>query len=194
MAKKSSNAAPGSSPESYNVGYRRPPPQYQFKPGRSGNPTGINQKTARSMASDLKVSLEHELKKSVKIQKGKQTLTVTQAAAGIGALVGQFAKGEHRARRDLVLICEKLGVDLTNRETLQGALEDALSAEDEALLADFVQRHGGQYPARADAVPSLSAEDENLLSRPIDDANLLAPPPGNSIDSQIPQTEENSDE
>ena len=82
MAKKSSNAAPGSSPESYNVGYRRPPSQYQFKPGRSGNPTGINQKRARSMASDLKVSLEHELKKSVKIQKGKQTLTVTQAAAG----------------------------------------------------------------------------------------------------------------
>jgi hypothetical protein len=191
MAKKSSNAAPGSSPESYNVGYRRPPPQYQFKPGRSGNPTGINQKRARSMASDLKVSLEHELKKSVKIQKGKQTLTVTQAAAGIGELVGQFAKGEHRARRDLVLLCEKLGVDLTNRETLQGALEDALSAEDEALLADFVQRHGGQYPARADAVPSLSAEDENLLTSPTEDTKLLSAP--SDVSTQI-QFEEKSDE
>jgi hypothetical protein len=144
MAKKRSNSASGS----YNVGYRRPPPQYQFKPGRSGNPTGINQKEAGLMAPDLKVSLERELKKSIKIQKGKQTLTVTQAAAGIGELVGQFAKGEHRARRDLILLCEKLGIDLTNREALQGALEDALSTEDEALLADFVKRHGGQYPVQ----------------------------------------------
>jgi hypothetical protein len=171
----------------YEVGYGRPPKQYKFKPGQIANPEGINRKPVRS--PDFKASLERELKKSVKIQKGKQTLTVTQAAAGIGELVGQFAKGEHRARRDLVLLCEKLGVDLTNRETLQGALEDALSAEDEALLADFVQRHGGQYPARADAVPSLSAEDENLLTSPTEDTKLLSAPSDVST-----EFEEKSDE
>jgi hypothetical protein len=25
---------------SYNIGYRKPPKQYKFKPGRSGNPKG----------------------------------------------------------------------------------------------------------------------------------------------------------
>jgi hypothetical protein len=106
----------------YDVGYRRPPKQYQFKSGQTGNPSGVNHKSARSMAPDLRASLESELKKSIKIQKGKETLTITQAAAGIGELVRQFAKGDPRARRDLILLAEKLGVDLTDREALQGEL------------------------------------------------------------------------
>jgi uncharacterized protein DUF5681 len=167
MPKKRSNSPSAN----YEVGYGRPPKQYEFKPGQIANPEGINRKPVRS--PDFKASLERELKKPMKIQKGKQTLTVTQAAAGIGELVSQFAKGDHRARRDLVLLCEKLGVDLTNRAALQGALEDALSAEDEALLADFVKRYGGQYPIRTDAVSGLPAKDQNLLSPSADDPKLL---------------------
>jgi hypothetical protein len=190
MPKQHSNSPSGS----YEVGYRRPPKQYQFTSGRSGNPTGINQNKAGLKAPDLKVSLERELNKSIKIQKGKQTLTVTQAAAGIGELVSQFAKGDHRARRDLILLCEKLGVDLTNRAALQGALDDALSAEDEALLADFVKRHGGQYPIGADAVLANPAKDANLLTSESKNAKLLAPPSENPIDPQNPNTEEKSRE
>ena len=190
MPKKRSNSAPGA----YDVGYRRPPKQYQFTPGRTGNPTGINQKSDRSMAADLKVSLESELKKPMKIQIGNRKLTVTQAAAGIGELVRQFAKGDHRARRDLVVICEKLGVDLTDRKALRGALDDALSAEDELLLADFVKRHGGQYPVHADAVLGLPAKDQNLLSPPADDPKLLMARPENSTSPQMVQPKEKSHE
>jgi hypothetical protein len=168
---------------SYEVGYRRPPKQHQFKKGRSGNPAGINQITAGSGAPDLKVSLARELKKHIKIQSGKQTLSVTQAAAGIGELVKQFAKGDHRARRDLILLCDKLGVDLTSRENLQGALEDALSADDEALLADFVRRHGGEYPGRGDAAQVGSADDA-LRIPPAGDAKLLPAPSDNPTEPQ----------
>jgi hypothetical protein len=186
MPKKRMKSASGT----YEVGYGRPPKQHQFKRGRAANPSGINKKTVRSMAPNFRARLEDELKKPIKIQKGKQKLTVTQGAAGIGELVRRFAKGDHRALRDVILLCDKLEIDLTNREALQGALEDALSAEDEAILADFVKRHGGQYPPGADAVRSLPAEDPNLLSPPNKVAKLLAAPPEDSTDSQMVQPEE----
>lgn len=162
----------------YTVGYRRPPKKFQFKKGQSGNPSGKRKRP--SNPPNLKAQLESELNKTV-IRSGKQVKIKTKAAAGIEQLVDQFAKGDRNARRDVILICEKLGVDLTNREAIQSALEDALSAEDEALLADFVKRHGGQYPVRADTVPSVPGEDANLLSPPDQAAKLLNPPQLNQL-------------
>ena len=51
---------------------------------------------------------------------------MNKAAAGIAQLVDQFAKGDRKAWRDLIRLCEKLGVALTNRDALEGALQDAL--------------------------------------------------------------------
>jgi hypothetical protein len=167
--------------EEYRVGPGRPPKEYRFKPGQSGNPEGAKRKTP-SIAPDLKALLERALNAKVKLRRGERDKIVTKAAAGIEQLVDQFAKGDPRARRDLILLCETLGVDLTNRKALEGALEDVLSAEDEALLADFVKRHGGQYPFGAE-----QAKDANLLTSPSENGKLLAPPFENLIDSQIRQ-------
>ena len=167
------------------VGYKRPPKKYQFRKGQSGNPSGKRKR--RSSSPDLKAQLEIELSKRITIRSGKAIKIITKGAAGIEQLVDQFAKGDRNARRDLILLCEKFGVDLTNRETLQSALENALSTEDEALLADFVQRHGGQYPAPTDIVPSPS-EDASLFSPPAQSAKSLASPLNNS--SQIVQSKE----
>jgi Family of unknown function (DUF5681) len=174
--------------DAYTVGYRRPPKRHQFRTGQSGNPSGKRKRPPSP--PDLKAQLESELDKTVTIRSGGGVKIRTKGAAGIEQLVDQFAKGERNARRDLMLLSEKLGVDLTNREALQSALEDALFAEDEALLADFVRRHGGQYPPGADAVRSLPAEDANLLSPPNKVAKLLAAPPGDSTDCQMVQPEE----
>jgi hypothetical protein len=182
MPKKRSN----SKSVTYQVGYRHPPKHYQFQPGQIANPQGINRKTPRS--PDFKASLERELRKPISIQRGKKKVVVTQELAGIGELVRQFAKGDHRARRDLVLLCEKYGVDL-NRNALRGALEDALGPEDEALLAEFVKRHGGQYPPQADIV-STNPNDAKLPTSPNEDAKLLRASSEDSLNSQIDQTEE----
>ena len=40
---------------SYEVGYRRPPKKFRFKPGRSGNPTGTK-RNVPSLAADLRAS------------------------------------------------------------------------------------------------------------------------------------------
>jgi hypothetical protein len=163
--------------KSYEVGYRRPPKKFLFKKGQSGNPTG--ERKTPSKPPDLKAQLERELAKPVTIRSGKRVRILTKAAAGIEQLVDQFAKGDRNARRDVILLSEKLGVPLMNRGALESALEDALSAEDEALLADFVKRHGGQYPLRADTVLANPAQDANLLTSPSENAKLLAPPSEN---------------
>jgi Family of unknown function (DUF5681) len=176
MPKKSAK----SPSDPYQVGYGQPPKKFRFKRGQSGNPTG-KRKTPSNLP-DLKAQLERELNKAVTIRSGKRVKTLTKAAAGIEQLVDQFAKGDRNARRDLFFLSEKLGVALTNRVALEGALQDALSAEDEALLADFVKRHGGQYPIGADMVPSPANQGANLLTPPEQAARLLPAPPGNSTD------------
>ncbi len=135
-----------------------------------------------SKTPDLKAQLQSELNKAVTIRSGKRVKKLTKAAAGIKQLVDQFAKGDRNARRDLLLLSEKLGVALTNRDALEGALQDVLPVEDEALLADFVKRYGGQYPSSADMVPSPANQGANLLSPPGQAAGLLTGPPGNSTD------------
>jgi hypothetical protein len=135
------------SDEEYRVGPGRPPKEFQFKPGRSGNPKGAKRK-APSIATDLKALFEHALSKTVKLRQGEKEQIVTKAAAGIEQLVNQFAKGDRHARRDLMVLADKLGVDLAAGQGK--ALEAALAADDEALLADYLQRHGGERGHRGD--------------------------------------------
>jgi uncharacterized protein DUF5681 len=174
---------------SYEVGYGRPPKQHRFQRGRTGNPAGINRKTSRSQATDLRASLEHELNKPTKILRGKTERIVTQGEAAISELVRQFVEGDPRARRDLLALADKYGIDLAPSTTIQKTLAEAVSVEDEALLADFVRRHGGQYPLNVNSVASV-----NLLASSNEDAKLLAPPSKNLTDRQILQDGESSDE
>jgi Family of unknown function (DUF5681) len=128
-------------PEAYRVGPGRPPREYQFKPGQSGNPAGAKRKS-RSLAPDLKAALESALAQKVTLRQGEKERIVTMATAGIEQLVAQFAKGDRYARRDILDLAHELGVDLTaSRNTSAPPAETDLTAEDEALLADFLRRH-----------------------------------------------------
>jgi hypothetical protein len=99
-----------SEPE-YKVGPGRPPKEHQFKPGQSGNPKGAKRKP-KPMAPDLKAALERALHEPIKLKQGERKRTMTMAEAGIKQLVAQFVKGNHQARRDLIELCGKLGIDL----------------------------------------------------------------------------------
>jgi hypothetical protein len=166
----------------YVIGYRKPPKNHRFRKGESGNPSG---KRRKASAPDLKAQLQSALNKTVTIRSGKHQKVISKGAAGIDQLVNQFASGDRNARRDLIVLCEKLGVDLTNREALEGALEDVLTAQDEAILADFVKRHGGQYPVSADTIAaSPPAKDAKLLTSPTQNAKPLASAGRSLIESQ----------
>ena len=150
------------SDQDYRVGPGRPPKEYQFKPGQSGNPKGARRKPS-SIAPDLKALFERALSEKVTLRQGEREKIITKAAAGIEQLVNQFAKGDRHARRDLLALAERLGIDLVPGQGagLEQTVAAALSANDEALLADYVQRHAvqpnppGEIDADDDPEPRL---------------------------------------
>ena len=148
------------SKQEYRVGPGHPPKQYQFKPGQSGNPKGARRKTP-SIAPDLKALLEHALNEQVTFRSGEREQIITKAAAGIAKLVTQFAEGDRHARRDLIILAEKLGVDLTAGKGIETALAAAFTAEDEAIIADFLKRHGVQPEERDDDTDAPLALNQN---------------------------------
>jgi hypothetical protein len=141
--------------QEYRVGPGRPPKEYQFKRGQSGNPKGARRKP-RSIAPDLKALFERALSAKVTLRQGEQEKIITKAAAGIEQLVNQFAKGDRHARRDLLALAARLGVDLVagHGDALEQRVAAALSANDEALLADYVRRHAVQSPGPGEIDPS----------------------------------------
>lgn len=152
----------------YRVGPGRPPKEYQFKPGQSGNPKGAKRKTP-SMAPDLKALLERALNEEVKLRSDERDQMMTKAAAGIAKLVNQFAEGDRHARRDLIALAKTLGVDLTagQGKAIENALAAAVTAEDEAIIADFLQRHGVNPEHRGDDIDVAlnQTNSENLIDR-----------------------------
>jgi hypothetical protein len=161
------------SSKSYDVGYARPPKKFRFRRGKSGNPSG---KRRKASAPDLKAQLQSALNETVTIRSGKHPKVMSKGAAGIDQLVDQFAAGDRNARRDLFALCEKFGVDITNREALEGAIEDVLTAQDEVILADFVERHGGHYHRRDGSVGLLPRQKSNGLTLSSNGSNLAALP------------------
>jgi hypothetical protein len=128
-------------PEEYRVGPGRPPREFQWKPGQSGNPKG-KKRTSASIAPDLKAVLERALNKKVTVRQGERERIVSMATAGIEQLVAAFARGDRYARRDILDLAHRLGVDLmARRDSDVRDREIAGAGEDEALLADYLRRH-----------------------------------------------------
>ena len=146
-----------SSEQDSRVGPGRPPKEHQFKPGQSGNPAGARRKP-KPIALDIKELLERTLKEEVTLRQGEREKIITKAAAGIQHLVNQFAKGDRYARRDLFALAETLGVDLVaGGAGLEQSVAAALSANDQALLDDYVRRRTHQ-PVHADEAGDPSEE------------------------------------
>lgn len=151
-------AATEASEQAYKVGPGRPPKEHQFKPGQSGNPKGAKRKP-KSMAPDLKAALEKALNNPIKLKQGEKERTVTMAAAGIEQLVAQYVKGDRHARRDLLALAERLGVDLVAGH--QQVIEDALATDHAAILSAYVQRQTNKAITTAPvfAPPELLDDD-----------------------------------
>jgi hypothetical protein len=74
-------------------------------------------------------------------------------------LVAQYVKGDHRARRDLIALTDKFGVDLIAGQ--QQAIEQALASNHEAILRTYVERQYDTVVTRSPvfAPPELLDDD-----------------------------------
>jgi Family of unknown function (DUF5681) len=129
-------AASSPATEEYKVGPGRPPKEYQWKPGQSGNPKGAERKK-RSLIPELKEQFEAVFNQKLKVTQGDRQRFITRWVAGLEQLSIQFAKGDRHARRDVLYFAEKLGVDLL---TSTKASDETLSPDHQAILDAYVER------------------------------------------------------
>ena len=105
----------------YRVGYRRPPTEHQFRPGRSGNPSG-RPKGARSFACDL----HDELRELVAISDDCKTVQVTKQRAVIKTLLRLAIAGDARAIATIVGTCGRRPGELEADDDLEAPEDDAI--------------------------------------------------------------------
>ena len=157
--KRSRTAAGPQSGDEYRVGPGRPPKEYQFKPGQSGNPRGAKRK-AQSLIPDLKEIYKRAFNQKISVAQGEREQVLTMWAAGMQQLSIQFANGDRHARRDVFWIAERLGPEVLMPTKVN---DEALAPVHQAILDHYVARRTGQNvrPAPVFAPPELLDDDKS---------------------------------
>lgn len=115
----------------YEVGYRKPPKDSQFKKGQSGNPKGRAKYTR-----NLKTDLTKLLGKKIPVREGDRKFKVSGQEGMLMSLMAKCLKGDTRAITTLV--------NLTVRMFgLEGAFPDAterLTPQEQQMLTEWDDR------------------------------------------------------
>jgi hypothetical protein len=133
--KNDSSSAP-SGEEEYRVGPGRPPREYQWKKGESGNPKGRKRKEP-PVAPELKELFLRAFNRKATMNDGDHQQLVTMFDAGMQQLAVQFGKGDRYARRDALWLMKEFGIDLSKTST---TTDQPLPADRQAILDAYVER------------------------------------------------------
>jgi hypothetical protein len=95
---------PGSKPNDYEVGYRRPPRASQFQPGTSGNPRG-RRKGSRSVGAILNGIMSQK----VTVSEGGRTRRVSRLEVMLLRLANDAARGDARVTKLLLELNDRYG-------------------------------------------------------------------------------------
>lgn len=150
--------------EEYKVGPGRPPKEFQWKPGQSGNPKGAKRKP-RSLVPDLKQIVLNALNKRVTMRDGERERHLTRFETGVEQLTVQFAKGDKHARRDVIFIMEKLGLDLSAPSPV---IDQTLPADHQAILDAYVERQTRErnFSASSPVIAPPELRDDDVPGEP----------------------------
>src|ERR1700730_15118928 len=120
------------------TGYKKPPQQSRFRPGRSGNPRG-KQKGVRNLGSDVKRTLEDPLRL---LEQGRARRVSTQEAALL-RLREKALKGDARSLDQLL----ELAKTFNNSAAVESVGDEALAAEDQAILDAYAEEVRSRPPS-----------------------------------------------
>jgi hypothetical protein len=118
----------------YEIGYCKPPKHTQFKPGQSGHPDG----RPRGQRN-FRTAVREALKDKITIREGDRTRTVSKMDAIIQVTFNKALKGDAKALVAFLQLARSAG--LMDEEPELSSTE-SISAEDEAILADYLDRQG----------------------------------------------------
>ena len=99
-----------------SVGYRRPPKEHQFKPGRSGNPNGRPKGVL-----NFKTELREELGEIIAFREGNHEINISKQRALIKRIVASALEGDSRAIMTFMNFCTR---ELGNIDDTQPDPED----------------------------------------------------------------------
>ena len=98
----------------YQIGYKRPPKEGQFRKGKSGNPKG-----RPKGSSNFMTLLDKELSQPVVVNENGKTKTISRMQAMVKRLVSQALQGEQRSFLTLIEVLRRTGkLDMIEQESL----------------------------------------------------------------------------
>jgi hypothetical protein len=112
------------------VGYKNPPKDTQFKPGKSGNPSG-RPKGSRNLRTDLM----EELDEKIVVSEGGQQRTISKQRALVKAMMAKGMKGDTSAGKAIFNLA--LGFE---QVTSQERISLAMSDDDDAVMQAFKEK------------------------------------------------------
>ncbi len=131
MSEKQKKPTPEESSPGYDIGYRKPPRQSQFRRGESGNPRGRPKGT-----KNLKTDLMEELSEMISVREGDRSQNVSKQRAVLKTLTARALQGDARSAALLISMMMRL------LETGEGApdVDDGLNDDEVSILNDFEDR------------------------------------------------------
>lgn len=115
--------------ENYEVGYKHPPREHQFKPGQSGNPKGRPKKN-----KTFKEEISKELDELIYIQENGQKKQITKRRALAKKIINEALSGKTSATKIIspILFSEQVADDELSKELGQYDLD---------LIQDYIRRN-----------------------------------------------------
>ncbi len=120
--------------EDYEVGYRKPPRQSQFKKGQSGNPKGRPKGT-----QNLRTDFLEELSERMTIREGSREVTLSKQRVFVKSLMSGALKGSPAAIKSVLDLAFRFA-ELTDEEPQDAAV---LTADEREVVNLLLQRLEG---------------------------------------------------
>lgn len=119
-------------PRDYEVGYKKPPKDTRFKPGRSGNPRG-RPKGSKNLAA----LVDRELDSKVLLREGGKASAVSKRVVIAKQIVKKAVEGDLRTVQTLLKLADLMTDEVAAVKANEDAAhsEQPLAEEDHAILA-----------------------------------------------------------
>jgi Family of unknown function (DUF5681) len=128
---------------SYLTGYARPPKHAQFRPGQSGNPAGHRKK--RESLQDIVANVLFE---KMEVQIGERTAKIPGVAGLIRTAMTRALQGDYKFLMAVIAFIRLSGLSDVGSDAL---MPETNARSDEAVLADFIKRHGFSQKSSGEA-------------------------------------------